>query len=190
MLTMSPGRCRGMPRSDQGEGAPSAPVKLGADGQAPPQGGYPASDGGDVDGVTGEVVAELRKRVEELESQLFQVRAGTKPITQFSFSDEGSKCKVYVDVEKDVLERQLEDDASSEAAVVVSFSGRSCSLRVTLTALDGSVLERRALTLVGDSDIIPQKCTYKVDRSKGRITLSFYKEDAKKVWHSVKPQKT
>lgn len=25
--------------------------------------------------------------------QLFQVRAGTKPITQFSFSDEGSKCK-------------------------------------------------------------------------------------------------
>ncbi|CAK9024178.1 unnamed protein product [Durusdinium trenchii] len=178
-----------------------APVKLGVP-EAAGEGGYaggdaaPSGESGDgtdaVGAAAAEVVAELRRRVEELEGQLMQARMGTKPISQFSFSDEGAKCKVYVDVEKDVLERPLEDDSSGacEAAVTVAFSGRSCSLRVTLVALDGTVLERRALTLVGDSEIIPKKCSYKVDRAKGRISLSFYKEDAKKRWHSVKPQKT
>eukprot|EP00437_Effrenium_voratum_P034432 CAMPEP_0181469248 /NCGR_PEP_ID=MMETSP1110-20121109/37916_1 /TAXON_ID=174948 /ORGANISM="Symbiodinium sp., Strain CCMP421" /LENGTH=207 /DNA_ID=CAMNT_0023594139 /DNA_START=48 /DNA_END=668 /DNA_ORIENTATION=- len=153
-----------------------APVKLGEES------GYPAPEEGSA---AAEVVAELRKRVEELEGQLIAARMGTKPITQFSFSDEGAKCKVYVEVEKEVMERQSSEEGSvcsSEAAVVVSFSGRSCSLRVTSTGLDGSIMERRALTLVGDSDIVPEKCTYKVDRAKGRITLSFYKKDEKKRW--------
>lgn len=67
-----------------------------------------------------------------------------------------------MEVEKEVMERVLEGESTgaSEAAVVVCFSsrwgqgheacgvpGRSCSLLVTLTALDGSLLERRALTL-------------------------------------------
>ena len=37
---------------------------------------FPPSRGGDVDGVTGEVVAELRKRVEELESWRSQPTRG------------------------------------------------------------------------------------------------------------------
>mmetsp|Transcript_42042 Transcript_42042/g.78100 ORF Transcript_42042/g.78100 Transcript_42042/m.78100 type:complete len:224 (+) Transcript_42042:31-702(+) len=170
-----------------------APVKLGADGQPKaPDGGYAASEN-DGDGAQAEVVAELRRRVEELEGQLIQARPISRPITQFSFSDEGVKCKVYVDVEKDVLERQSsEEDVSTafEAAVVVSFFDRSCSIRVTAPNAEGLAVERRALTLVGDSDILPEKCSYKVDRAKGRITISFYKKDEKKRWQSVKPQKS
>ncbi|CAE7281359.1 R1A1-element\ORF2 [Symbiodinium sp. CCMP2592] len=44
-------------------------------------------------GASAEVVAELRRRVEELEGQLMQARPMAQPITQFSFSDEGVKCK-------------------------------------------------------------------------------------------------
>ncbi|CAE7395056.1 unnamed protein product [Symbiodinium natans] len=168
-----------------------APVKLGADGQ-PKDAGYPGSEH-DGEGAQAEVVAELRRRVEELEGQLMQVRASARPITQFSFSDEGVKCKVYVDVEKDILERQTVEEGvctTHEAAVVVSFFERSCSIRVAVPGADGLAVERRALTLVGDSDLVLEKCSYKVDRSKGRITISFYKKDEKKRWQSVKPQKT
>ncbi|OLQ03996.1 hypothetical protein AK812_SmicGene13012 [Symbiodinium microadriaticum] len=101
--------------------------------------------------------------------------------------------KVYVDVEKDVLERQTSEEGVStthEAAVVVSFFERSCSIRVAVPGSDGLAVERRALTLVGESDLVVEKCTYKVDRAKGRITISFYKKDEKKRWQSVKPQKT
>eukprot|EP00438_Fugacium_kawagutii_P021938 Skav228279 [mRNA] locus=scaffold1313:7889:13274:- [translate_table: standard] len=102
-------------RSGPGLVTGGAPVKLGADGQGSQVEGSAGYVAGDAD-ATGEVVAELRKRVEELEGELVQARAGTKPISQFSFSDEGAKCKVYVDVEKDVLERQMEQEGSSSTS--------------------------------------------------------------------------
>eukprot|EP00930_Biecheleria_cincta_P105533 TRINITY_DN9829_c0_g1_i2.p1 TRINITY_DN9829_c0_g1~~TRINITY_DN9829_c0_g1_i2.p1 ORF type:complete len:220 (+),score=27.35 TRINITY_DN9829_c0_g1_i2:241-900(+) len=165
-----------------------APVKLGPDGQ-PLGGGYQPAEGSS--GAQDEVVSELRRRVEELEHQLVQARAGVKPIPQFSFSDEGAKCKVYVEVGQSVLERRttLETGAVvyTEAAITVTFSGRSCAVRLSIPDANG-VVERRAVTLVGCSDIIPEKCTYKVDRAKGRITLSFVKQDIAKKWSDVKPQ--
>eukprot|EP00421_Protoceratium_reticulatum_P072962 CAMPEP_0168425990 /NCGR_PEP_ID=MMETSP0228-20121227/35604_1 /TAXON_ID=133427 /ORGANISM="Protoceratium reticulatum, Strain CCCM 535 (=CCMP 1889)" /LENGTH=216 /DNA_ID=CAMNT_0008439991 /DNA_START=26 /DNA_END=672 /DNA_ORIENTATION=+ len=161
-----------------------APVKLGPDGQ--PEGRDQAQEG-DSD-IHEEVVRQLRARIDDLEREVAQHRAGTKNLTQFSFSDEGARCKVYVEVGSELMERKdvLEDGvAHAEAGVTVAFAARRCVLRVFAPKPDGTLAERRAVTLCCESDIVPDKCTYKVDRTKGRVTLTLRKASELKKWHSV-----
>merc|ERR1712190_341377 len=143
----------------------------------------------DEDDVQGAVIHQLRRRVDELEKELMQHRAGIKPLSQFSFSDEGAKCKVYVEIGSELMEKKepLEDDgvAHCEAAVAVSFSTQKAVLRVLLPKADGTVAEKRGVTFVCQTPIVPEKCTYKVDRPKGRVTITFKKQDELKKWHNV-----
>mmetsp|Transcript_37620 Transcript_37620/g.84864 ORF Transcript_37620/g.84864 Transcript_37620/m.84864 type:complete len:219 (-) Transcript_37620:102-758(-) len=162
------------------------PTKLGPDGK--PLETEQSCQG---DGVSEQVIRQLRSRVDELEREVAQARAGTKTITQFSFSDEGAKCKVYVEVGSEIMERKevAEDTvAHAEAAVTVSFSIRRCVLRVWAPKADGSMAERRAVTFCCESDVVPEKCTYKVDRTKGRVTIALKKVSELKKWQNVTTQ--
>ncbi|CAE8721884.1 unnamed protein product, partial [Polarella glacialis] len=130
-------------RSGEGLVTGGSPVKLGPDGKP-----LDSAVAGNLLDAQEEVVIELRRRVEDLERQLIQARSGTKPISQFSFSDEGAKCKVYVEVGPDALERRSTNEGGgsvmSEASVAVIFSGRSCTVRVSLPGPDGTSSERSA----------------------------------------------
>mmetsp|Transcript_37621 Transcript_37621/g.84867 ORF Transcript_37621/g.84867 Transcript_37621/m.84867 type:complete len:224 (-) Transcript_37621:102-773(-) len=168
-----------------------APQRLGPNGQ--PLNGYKAAAGSlsDVDIEMEAEIAGLRAMVDELERQVVQQRSGTRTLTQFSFSDEGAKCKVYVEVGSEIMERKevAEDTvAHAEAAVTVSFSIRRCVLRVWAPKADGSMAERRAVTFCCESDVVPEKCTYKVDRTKGRVTIALKKVSELKKWQNVTTQ--
>merc|ERR1711862_1032875 len=109
-----------------------------------------------------------------------QHRSRSKTLSQFYFSDEGAKCKIYVDVGSELLERKEVVDGEHvcwESAVSAVFSGKTCVLQAMLPKSDGSIADRRAATFVFDSDVVPEKCSYKVDRQKGRITLTLKKRD-------------
>eukprot|EP00933_Yihiella_yeosuensis_P043098 TRINITY_DN37834_c0_g1_i1.p1 TRINITY_DN37834_c0_g1~~TRINITY_DN37834_c0_g1_i1.p1 ORF type:complete len:229 (+),score=38.57 TRINITY_DN37834_c0_g1_i1:166-852(+) len=168
-----------------------APVRLGPDGN-PIEDSASASPsaGGENVEAQAEVVSELRRRVEELEHQLSKCKSGAKTLSQFSFSDEGAKCKVYLEVGSANLEQRVVAEGgnvmSSEAAIVVRFASKICSVRVWAPAQDGS-MDKFAVTLSCESELIPEKCSYKVDRTKGRITLSLVKQDENKKWQSIKP---
>lgn len=151
-----------------------APVPLGKDGEPVAAEG----DGEQEDEVRDEVIRQLRARISALETELARSRA-SQTLSQFSFSDEGAKCKVYVEAGSDVLDPVEEGDAGevhrSEAGVAVTFAEKSCSLRVCVPRPDGVIGERRSVTLVCPGEIVPESCTFKVDRAKGRITLTLKK---------------
>eukprot|EP00929_Paragymnodinium_shiwhaense_P116678 TRINITY_DN8645_c0_g1_i2.p1 TRINITY_DN8645_c0_g1~~TRINITY_DN8645_c0_g1_i2.p1 ORF type:complete len:265 (-),score=43.20 TRINITY_DN8645_c0_g1_i2:95-775(-) len=173
-------------RSGEGIITGGAPVPLGPDGK--PLAGYSAPEKADgADDARDEVIAQLRARINDLESEMIQLRGSAKTLSQFSFSDEGAKCKVYLEVGAGVLEQREElpegGQSFAEAAVSVAFTGKDVSVRVAIPApKTGAIADRRAVTLVCEQDIVPEKCTYKVDRTKGRISLTLVKEDAEKKW--------
>lgn len=159
-----------------------APVPLGPDGKPVSDPNSPKKSEGDADCAQNEVIAQLRARIKDLESEIIQLRGSVKTLSQFSFSDEGAKCKVYIEVGTGVLE-QREENAYAEAAVSVAFTGKEALVRVTISsAKTGVIVDRRAVTLVCEHEVVPEKCAYKVDRSKGRISLTLVKEDADKKW--------
>jgi hypothetical protein len=125
------------------------------------------------------------ERVQERE--LVQQRGVPQKLTHFSFSDEVAKCKVYIDVGTEIMYRkQSMDDgglAYVECGVSVFFSALSCLVRVFAPKPDGSGMERWAVTLAFESEIVPETCTYKVDRAKDRVTLTLKKVNEKKKWH-------
>mmetsp|Transcript_60343 Transcript_60343/g.168590 ORF Transcript_60343/g.168590 Transcript_60343/m.168590 type:complete len:221 (-) Transcript_60343:106-768(-) len=161
------------------------PMPLGPDG-LPLNGVEP--DATRRDDVQDEVVAQLRERVSALETELASHRAGTQQLSKYLVSDEGPKCKVYVEV-SGLLERSTEDEsgghAHSEAAVVVAFSEKTCALQVFAPRPDNAGVDRRAVTFQCPSDVVPAKCTYKMDRTKGKITLTFKKADEARKWPAV-----
>jgi len=143
--------------------------------------------------VSNEVIARLRARLDECERELVQQRAGCKNLTKFSVSDEGAKCKVYVEIPDELLETREESEdscSSAEAAVNVTFTKRTCVLRLSCVRPDGLMGERRAVTLVCETDVVPDKCAFKVDRTKGRVTITFKKADELKKWRNVTTQVT
>lgn len=177
-------------RSGPGLVTGGAPTPLGPDGK--PIVSEAAAEKASADDVRDEVIARLRERIDALERELVQHRAGAQNLTQFSFSDEGAKCKVYVEVGADILERREAADgaeSAAEAAVSVTFSGKSAVLRVLAPKLpDGAGVDRRAVTFVCESEILPEKCTYRVDRAKGKVSLTLKKKDETKKWHRVTTQ--
>lgn len=174
-------------RSGPGLVTGGVPTPLGPDGEPVP---VPPPSAQDEDGTRDEVVSQLRARVAALESELMKHRAGARTITQFSFSDEGAKCKVYCELGSGVLERKEELDGEvgvghAEGAVAVTFSDKTCCLRVLALKPSGAVAERLAVTFVCQSEVIPGKCAYRVDRAKGRVTLTLRKKDELKAWANI-----
>eukprot|EP00927_Polykrikos_kofoidii_P035511 TRINITY_DN30071_c0_g1_i1.p1 TRINITY_DN30071_c0_g1~~TRINITY_DN30071_c0_g1_i1.p1 ORF type:complete len:223 (+),score=51.80 TRINITY_DN30071_c0_g1_i1:91-759(+) len=160
-----------------------APVLLGEDGQ--PVGASTSVN--DEEGTAqSEVVTQLRSRVDALERELAQLRGGNRGLSRFSFSDEGPKCKVYVEVGEGLLERKEVTEAGptyAEAAVAVSFTEKTCVVRVFAPMIGSETqTERRSATFALESAVFPDKCTYKVDRLKGRVSLTLWKEDPEKKW--------
>lgn len=177
-------------RSGPGLVAGGSPAKLGPDGE--PEAGN-NSIVSDAEDPRDDIIRNLRARIDELESELVQGRSGNKAITQFCFGDEGAKCKIYCDVGAELLgSKQATDDEGvhSEAAVVVTFFLRTVVLRVLAPRADGTVGERRAATFACESEVVPSKCSYKVDRTKGRVTLTLKKKDELKKWTKVTTQAT
>jgi len=165
-----------------------APVPLGPDGESVGMKVSAVSTTTSVeDTAKDEIIADLRKQLREASQQ----RPACRTLTQFLVSDEGAKCKVYVEVGVDLLERKEEVKggvAVIEGAVSATFSGKTCVLRITTPKLDGTIGELRAVTLVGQADIVPDKCSCKVDRAKGRVTVTFKKKDELKKWTNVTAQ--
>jgi len=138
-----------------------------------------------VDTVAARTNREAAQRIAALERELTQLRAGCRNLTQFSFSDEGAKCKVYVEVGADLERREVLESgpAYAEAGATVSFAVKSCKVNVLIPSTSsGGVAERRAVAFQFESEIVPEKCSYKVDRAKGRITLTLKKEDEERKW--------
>mmetsp|Transcript_51078 Transcript_51078/g.102668 ORF Transcript_51078/g.102668 Transcript_51078/m.102668 type:complete len:103 (-) Transcript_51078:84-392(-) len=75
--------------------------------------------------------------------------------------------------------------APAGAAVTVCFTKRKVVLRVVAPNLDGVTADRRAVTFCCESDVEPEKCTFKVDRAKGRVTLTLKKVSELKKWQKV-----
>mmetsp|Transcript_154523 Transcript_154523/g.284751 ORF Transcript_154523/g.284751 Transcript_154523/m.284751 type:complete len:226 (+) Transcript_154523:114-791(+) len=180
-------------RSGPGLVTGGAPTPLGPDGK--PIVTEATAEKASADDVRDEVISRLRERIDALERELVQHRAGAQNLTQFSFSDEGAKCKVYVEVGADVLERReaaadgAESASAAEAAVSVTFSGKKAVLRVLSPKLpDGAGVDRWVVTFICESEILPEKCTYRVDRAKGKVSLTLKKKDETKKWHRITTQ--
>jgi len=44
------------------------------------------------------------------------------------------------------------------------------------------------VTFICESEILPEKCTYRVDRAKGKVSLTLKKKDETKKWHRITTQ--
>lgn len=183
-------------RSGPGLVTGGKPVPLGPDGQPLEEAAlsaYPLRSAGDADDASSEVIAQLRARVDALERELMQARGSGGSLSQFSFSDEGAKCKVYVEVGSGVLERKVDPDGGTgyaEAGVAVAFTAKRCVVCVTVPshAPGGAALDRRSAAFSLEAEIVPEKCNYKVDRTKGRITLTLKKQNEEKKWRGPQVQ--
>mmetsp|Transcript_112584 Transcript_112584/g.223812 ORF Transcript_112584/g.223812 Transcript_112584/m.223812 type:complete len:218 (-) Transcript_112584:126-779(-) len=172
-----------MVRSGPGLVTGGAPVKLDPDGQPVTDQVSPAQDE-----ISQEIIQQLRGRIEALEQEVAQQRSSSTTLSQFSFSDEGVKCKIYVEVGSEFLEQRQVTDGSvshTEAAVNVSFHSRRCTMQVVGVGADGNVFAKRAATFCCESDIVPEQCSYKVDRAKGRVTLTLKKVSELKKWSKI-----
>mmetsp|Transcript_389 Transcript_389/g.560 ORF Transcript_389/g.560 Transcript_389/m.560 type:complete len:219 (+) Transcript_389:180-836(+) len=169
-------------RSGPGIITGGAPVPLGPDGSPVAQ-EAPSPNSS----VQDEVITRLRSRIDALESELAKARSGWTSLSQFSFSDDGAKCKIYVDV-SDMEQNSLAptgERSLGEAAVTITFAKRNCVLRVVTVLPDGVIGQRRAVTFNFETDVVPDKCSYKVDRAKNRVSISLKKEDELKKWKGV-----
>mmetsp|Transcript_125282 Transcript_125282/g.354574 ORF Transcript_125282/g.354574 Transcript_125282/m.354574 type:complete len:236 (+) Transcript_125282:55-762(+) len=188
-------------RSGPGLITGGTPTPLGADGNPLPHAGEGAAGALGAGGEGGEardaVVEQLRERIRQLETELKDARGPLGRITKHSFLDEDGKAKVYLELDPTLL---LQADvrrgegaaagaarAHAESAVAVEFGPRSCEVLVVKpSALDprGHV-ERLAATVSYAHAVVPEKCTYRVDREKGRITLTLRKVEKATAWHKV-----
>mmetsp|Transcript_11352 Transcript_11352/g.25232 ORF Transcript_11352/g.25232 Transcript_11352/m.25232 type:complete len:172 (-) Transcript_11352:45-560(-) len=153
---------------------------------------------GDAQDPRGRLEAQLRERIAELEERLERQRP--QALNDFSFVDDDGKCKIYVELGSELLGRSTASGAAApaegggavggggishaEAAVSVTFFEKGCAVSVMAPELDGTVAERRSVTFICE-EIVPGKCVYKVDRTKGRLVLLLKKLDEAKAWDAV-----
>uniref|UniRef100_A0A7S0ATN5 Uncharacterized protein n=1 Tax=Pyrodinium bahamense TaxID=73915 RepID=A0A7S0ATN5_9DINO len=141
------------------------------------------------DDVQSGTIAQLRARILALESDLAQQRP--QSITTFSFIDDGPKCKLYVELGSEVLGKKASDDdsmSSAEAAASVAFLRRTCELHVYCPSASGEIARHYTAAFALESDIVPDKCAWRVDRSSGRVTIVLMKKDGERVWSRITPQ--
>lgn len=148
--------------------------------------------GSDEDAAANEAMAELRNQIAKLEKELIDARGGgVGRISKYSWVDEEAKVKVYLEVGPALGQSNVErpDNAvlHAESGVTVQFSGRACEVNVfTPVTEDPMAAPRRlAASVTTPHEVLPAKCTYRVDREKGKITLVFRKRTETKAWSKV-----
>lgn len=148
--------------------------------------------GSDEDAAAAEALAELRSQIVRLEKELIDARGGgVGRISKYSWVDEEAKVKVYLEgipaLGQSNVERPSGAILHAESGVTVEFSVRACEVQVFTPMVEDSLAapRRLAASLTFPHDVVPARCSYRVDREKGKITLVLRKKTETKTWSKV-----
>jgi len=137
-----------------------------------------------------QLVARLQERLAALEEELAQQRA--QAIDSFTFSDEGSKCKICVQLGSGVLGQKVTTDDPGvmhlDAAATVAFTETACEVHIYVPSPSGGVAAHHAVTFLCEAEVVPSKCTFRVDRPSGCVVILLKKKDEERAWSGVTTQ--